>query len=481
MKRILVTTLIILATITSLFAQNEIDALRYSRLSPTGTARFTAMGGAFGALGADFSTLSNNPAGIGLYKSSEVTFTPSLYFGKSTSTYFHNSSEDDKYNFNLGNFGIVIATPIQNNESDWKFVQFGFGINRLNNYNNRVLISGFNNSSSLLTSYLNESQGLSLDDLDTFGAWLAYDTELMYDTAAGAYVVDMPNGGVSQRKAIETTGSMNEMVFSVGTNYKDFVYLGATLGVPYFRYKENTIYTETDSQNRNDYFDAFTKTDALDTKGTGVNFKVGMIIRPSDWFRIGGAIETPTFYTMSDDYSTTFKSYFDTAASKRSTSSGSYEYELQTPFKAMLGVGFILGKSGLISADYQYVDYAKARLRAPDYDFDAENEAIKNGYLAANNLRFGAEWRLGVMSLRGGYAISDNPYKTGVSSVMHTYSAGLGFRANKFFADFTWQASNMDDEYHLYSLPFSTDDPEYPKANVSLKNTMFLFTLGYKY
>ncbi len=484
MKKTLVTTLCILLGITSLFAQNEIDALRYSRLNPTGTARFTAMGGAFGALGADFSSLSNNPAGIGLYKSSEVTITPSLYFGKTESTYFSSLNEDDKYNFNLGNLGIVISSPIRNPESDWKNVQFGFGINRLNNYNNRVLISGFNNASSLLTSYMLDSEGLSLDDLDNFGAGLAYDTELMYDTAVGKYVVDMPYGGVNQRKSIESSGSMNEMVFSVGTNYKDFVYLGATLGVPYFKYKETAIYTENDSHDLNGYFDSFTKTDALETKGTGVNFKIGLIVRPTDWFRFGGAIETPTFYTVSDNYTTTFKSYFDTAASLRASSTGNYDYELQTPFKAMLGVGFILGKSGLISADYQHIDYTNARLRASDYDFETENQAIKNGYLSANNFRLGAEWRLGFVSLRGGYSLSDNPYKTGTSSTMHTYSAGLGFRASKFFVDLTWLASSMDDEYHLYSLPQDYMDPsdiDYPKADVSVKNTMFLFTLGYKY
>lgn len=485
MKKLLVATLGFLIGMGSLFAQNEIDALRYSRLNPTGTARFTAMGGAFGALGADFSSLSNNPGGIGLYKSSEITITPSLYFGKTESTYFGDFSEDTKYNFNLGNAGIVIVSPIRKPESDWKYVQFGFGVNRLNNYNNRVLITGFNDASSLLTPYVIESEGLSLDELDEFGAGLAYDTELMYDTAVGQYVIDMPNGGVSQRKSIETRGSMNEMVFSVGANYNDLVYLGATLGVPFFKYKETSIYTETDTEDNNNYFHSFTKTDELETEGSGINFKVGLIIRPADWFRIGAGIETPTFFTdVTDSYSTTFKSNFDTAASLRASAQGFYEYELQTPFKAMAGVGFIIGKSGLISADYQFVDYSKARLRAADYDFDTENEAIRNGYLSANNFRLGAEWRAGVLSLRGGYAISDNPYKSGTNSALHTYSAGLGIRQSKFFVDLTWTMNDMDDEYHLYSLPegfMDLNDPDYPRASANVKNTMFLMTIGYKY
>ena len=37
-----------------------------------GTARFMSMGGAFTALGGDISTLSQNPAGIGVFRTSEM-------------------------------------------------------------------------------------------------------------------------------------------------------------------------------------------------------------------------------------------------------------------------------------------------------------------------------------------------------------------------------------------------------------------------
>ncbi len=363
MKKTLVTVLFALIGIATVYSQNEIDALRYSRLSPTGTARFTALGGAFGALGADFSTLSHNPAGIGLYTKSEFTITPSVFIGTSESRYMRETREDEKYNFNLGNIGIVmVADPtLRNPSSQWKNIQFGFGMNRLANFHNRILISGFNETSSYLTPIVNASQGVALDDLDNFGSGLAYDTELMWNDANGIYYIDMPNGGVSQRKSLETSGAINEMVFSVGANYNDRVYLGATLGVPYIKYEETSIYTETDSENRSDYFDSFTRIDELETSGTGVNLKLGLIVRANDFIRIGGAIETPTFYSMSDDFTTTFRSRFDTAASKRASSTGFYDYELNTPFKAMAGVGIILGKSGLISADYQYMDYSKAR------------------------------------------------------------------------------------------------------------------------
>src|SRR3954466_4771231 len=85
-----------------IFAQSDIDALRYSQSSLTGTARYVSMGGAFGALGADFSSLSYNPAGIGLYRKSEFTFTPSIYAEKTTSDFLGTSGSDSKFNFNIG-------------------------------------------------------------------------------------------------------------------------------------------------------------------------------------------------------------------------------------------------------------------------------------------------------------------------------------------------------------------------------------------
>ncbi len=479
MKKTLVTILSVLISATALYAQNEIDALRYSRLNPSGTARFVAMGGAFGALGADFTTLSYNPAGIALYKRSEFTITPSIYVGRTESSYFGNRNDDERYNFNLGNAGLVMVTTPNNTNSGWKNIQFGIGINRLANFNNRVLISGFNESSSYLTPYADNSQGVSLNDLDNFGSGLAYDTDLMYQNSQGVYMVDMYNGEVMQRKTIETKGSMNEVVLSFGGNYNDRVYLGATVGIPSIRYVETSIYSERDSENNNDYFKSFNRIDELETTGTGINLKVGMIIRATDWFRFGGAIQTPTIYSeMADSYTTTFESFFDTAQSLSASSEGFFEYELNTPFRATAGAALLFGKFGLLSADYEYLDFAAARLRAIDYDFEAENEAIKDGYNKAHNLRFGTEWRYGLISFRGGYAIAANPYKEGVNSVMNTYSAGIGVRGEKFFADFTWALSKMDDEYHLYQ---TVPGAQRPVAFTESSNSNFLFTLGLKF
>ena len=59
-------------------AQTAIDAMSISGNDLRGTARFMSMGGAFTALGGDMSTLTQNPGGIGVYRSSDINLTLDL-------------------------------------------------------------------------------------------------------------------------------------------------------------------------------------------------------------------------------------------------------------------------------------------------------------------------------------------------------------------------------------------------------------------
>ena len=117
MKRLAIILTIIFSG-SALYSQNLVDALRYSQNFSGGTARSVAMGGAFGALGADFGSLSINPAGIGVYRGSEFTITPGFYYGKTSSSYYGTSDEDYKYNFNLNNLGIILNST-KDKEDGW--------------------------------------------------------------------------------------------------------------------------------------------------------------------------------------------------------------------------------------------------------------------------------------------------------------------------------------------------------------------------
>jgi hypothetical protein len=480
MKRIAlaIATLLIFSSLA--FSQNENDAFRYSFMKPGGTARFTSMGGAFGALGGDFSSLSINPAGLGVFRSSEITFTPTLDYSMVESSYYGNLEDDMKYNFNLNNLGIVFVLPITRpvDQPGWKSINFGFGINRHNNYNQRWIAEGFNTESSLMTDFRDQAnrEG-SVSNLDDFSTGLAWDSWLLY-LIDGQFAVDMPNGRVLQRQETNTSGSIREFVLSMGANYDDRLFLGATIGLPSVRYEESTIFVETDRDNENSVFNSLTYTNKFNTSGTGFNLKVGAIYRITDMIRIGGALHTPTFFKLEDEYNATMRSSLnlDDYENYASSPNGWFKYELNTPMKAIGSLGLVFGTAGLLSFDYEYVDYTRMRLRSDDFMFSDENRIIRDNFTAQHNFRLGGEVRLEPIVLRGGYAFYSSPYKTGVNDGQQSVvSAGIGIRERHYFVDFGYAMTFFSEDYYLYSAQFVR-----PVEN-NYTMSRFMLTMGFRF
>ncbi len=465
----------------TLLAQNEVDALRYSRVLFGGSARYMSMGGAFSSLGADFSVLSTNPAGIGVYKKSEMVFTPSVGYTKTGADYLGTYRDDFKYNFNFTNFGMVFAGNVGSSDSEkaeWKGVQFGFGYNRQQNFNGRSYIEGQNDQSTILDVYSSYAQGISFDQLHPFDTELAFNTYLL-DTAGGpANYIQAHYGGAKQTKTITTTGGINEMVMSFGGNYNDRFYIGASLGFPFLRYEEISTFKEVDELDSLADFRSLTISDELHTRGTGINFKMGMIYRITDWARISGAFHTPTFYTMTDEYKRSMSSQLEALGNYSDESPvGRYDYNLMTPMRVMGGVAFIIPNLGSVSAEYELIDYSEARLREKNFNgsFTTQNETIRSTYTATNNLRIGTEWIVKPFSIRAGYALYGNPYKSGLNDGSQQFiSGGLGIRQQNYFIDFGYVYSLRAEDYYLYS---SVPEP----ASTGETRHQFVCTLGLKF
>jgi long-subunit fatty acid transport protein len=482
MKKI---SIAIIALIISMgaMAQNQVDALRFSQITYGGTARSLAMGNAFGALGADFSTLSINPAGIGLYKSSEISFTPSVYTGKTKADYLGKTSEDIKYNFNISNLGIVFAIIPKKEQVMCKGIQIGFGVNRLANFNNATVIKGVNTENSILNDFMNSAQGTDINDLNPFGAQMAYNTYLI-DTIGTStdYISTVPRGGVMQTKSIETSGSVNEMVLTIGGNLNDRFYIGGTFGFPYLRYYEKSTYRENDEGDTivatlgKKGFDEMTMHEDGEMMGTGFNFKLGMIYRIANWVRIGAAIHTPTFYNLKYKYSYDMSAKFDDGTSYNAESpKGSFDFKLNTPFRAIGSLAFVISKYALISAEYEFIDYSAAQLRSSTYEFFDENDGIHQSYTTASNIRAGVEIMIAPVCLRGGYQLNTSPYKDGINDGERSaFSGGIGIREKSYFIDLGYVYSKKAEDYYMYhSVPTAAVN------NFSSNN--FLLTLGYKF
>ena len=184
----------------------------------------------------------------------------------------------------------------------------------------------------------------------------------------------------------------------------------------------------------------------------GYNAKIGLIYRPFDFVRLGATIHSSTFFNLSDSYSYKMVANYDGGTElDKESDKGSFDYNLKTPYRAIGSVAFIIAKTAIISADYEFVDYRSSRLRSSSYAFFDENQKIQDKYKATGNLRTGVEIKLSPISLRAGYALYGNPYKTGVNNATRTnYTLGIGFRESDYFIDIAYVYSTKKENYYLY-------------------------------
>ncbi len=483
MKRIQYMVVALLLLGSTAMGQNLVDGLRYSDYRIKGTARSAAMGNAFGALGGDFTSASINPAGLGVYRSSEFVVTPS--FGKTDvdATYLGQTTNDSKYNIGLPNVGYV-ATLKNNSGGSVVGLSFGVGYNRLNNYNMKRMISASNANSTLLDDFVaNANNGI----WDSSYEELAWQTYLLNEDELGYFNIIQDEGyGQSQRKSFSQKGAIDEFLLSFAANFNHKFYLGATVGIHDVNFKENTSLYEYDNNNSFNTFNNYSFNTYLNTTGTGFNFKIGAIYKPVDALRLGVALHTPTFYNLHDAFDNAMFSDIDFGEKNYSAYSplGDYDYDLTTPMKAVFSAAYVIGKSAIISVDYEYVDYSTIKLSdgGNGYDFFDENQEIKNAYRSVGNLHLGAEYRVNsLFSLRAGYEHFPSPINAEYQSadgttddaVASTISAGLGFRQGGFFMDAAYKHGFDRNYAEVYS---GSDLAQY-----EITKDQLLLTIGFKF
>ncbi|WP_324673437.1 hypothetical protein [Hymenobacter sp. GOD-10R] len=465
------------------FAQTEDDALRYSRLQFGGTARTQAIGGSSVAVGADLGSLITNPAGLGLYQKSEISFSPGYSITSSSSTGTGSTTDASRNNLHVASFGVAFTNrKPDNDDSNWRSGTFAVGINRVNNFNTtfryagsiedqRSIFQRFREQRVDSTQIYREDDNQSYETLDglAYGALLTN-----IDPKTGrAYTPTLLQraGAINQSEIVTTKGAQTQYDFGYGANYRDKLYLGIGLGIVSTRYEETRNYQESDNDVSN-YFGSLALVDQYKTRGTGFNLRIGAIYRVADMVRIGASVQTPTFMRLTDDYGTTLTSNFSPAAplgggqtttgSTVSTEPSSYTYQLTTPFRASGGVAVTIGKYGFLSGDVEYLNYNQARFNADDndvtstsatYTYDAENDAIKSLYHSTVNVRVGGEARLDIFRVRLGYARYGDPYQSSDFDRTQNYiTGGVGLRQNNFFLDLTGVYNTNDRFYSPYTL-----------------------------
>ncbi len=485
MKKVLVVLALSFSFTMIMVAQNSEDAYRYSSYSNTGSARFIGLSGAMGSIGGDLTSLNYNPAGLGIYKSSEYVFAPRYLYNSVESNYNGYTSSDSRDNLNFGMVGLVTSMPLINrlnpDAPGWKYIQFGFSLNRVDNYRSNIFIEGDSYGGSKVYEWQNDANDHYPNDLNVFGSNLAWETYLL-DTLNGYprdYITAVPAGGVSQSYSSHSEGYKNEMSFAFSGNYNDRFFIGTSMSFSFLRYYRNTLLTETALENpAPNEFDYFTYREELSTRGNGFNAKIGVIYMVTPTIRINAAFHTPTwFYRMNDYYFTRVDSKMANGDKYYQTSpNGSYDYELNTPLRAMGGLSFFIASMGFISVDYEYMDYGTAKIKDYSNTFSAENQDIKETFTSTHSVRLGGEIRLQPFFLRGGYGISSSAIHSDINELYSSqYSLGFGYRSGPFVFDFAFMQKQNSQNYYMYNSAFV--NPAY----LSSHTNYFSATLAFKF
>ncbi len=473
-------------------AQTIRDVVRYSMVEPGGTARFIGVGGAMGALGADFSVLSTNPAGLAAFRRSEFTFTPALSHARVRETLSGEGNRtvaDSKTNMTIANAGMVIASRPLN--ANWTNKAFGFGVNQAAHFHRNASFDG-RSAGSITDRWLELSQGLSPQNLDPFEGGPAYDAEAIFrpdpDNFPSDYTSDFPIGAAVQKsQTIRNSGSISELVFSYAGNYRELLMVGMTLGVPFLNFEETRTYRETDERGEIEFFEDLTYTERLRVSGTGINLKAGFIVRASQLVRLGAAFHTPTLYGLDEGFSTETKyDYLLNGIVQNGEAlspEGSFQYQIRSPWRVIGSAGFIFGRNGFVSAEVEWLDYSRSQFRfnqttnEADLAYETElNDEIAGQLRAAVNLRLGGEFAWEKHRIRGGYAYLTDPFLTG-EDPSHQLSLGGGIRGEYFFLDLVFLHRMQSVRYE----PYLTAEAPFSSVASDRTQNRLLATIGVKF
>lgn len=536
MKRIYLSILALISSVGVIYAQGEMDVYKMSQRELTGTARSVGMGGAFGALGGDISGIAINPAGIGIYSSSEIVTTLNFQNTKVENEFGANKFDESKFKFRFDNLAFV--TGIDLNSDIVPRLNVGFSYNKLKSFDRKYRAVG---SGASLTDYMASRAtkgGYTAGDLESQYQW---DYDWLAVQGYNSYLIDPISSGSNRFVSntlsntpgysleadndlfVREKGSVNSYDFNIGATISEILSVGLTLSVTDIDYKMYSSYIENFyNPNSTTWRGEFEQINNLKTEGTGFQVGVGLIFKPINELRFGVAYHSPTWYDMTDHYTSDIyhdlgslvgDSHFDIPNDyKKGTFTsplGVYDYKMTTPDRWTFSAAGIIGNMAIISVDYELSDYRNMRLKDytwDGYDIEMANpkQYIKEDFKAASTVRVGAEIKpIPQFSIRAGYSFQESPleksFRKDEKEVMvmgptahyvldghiNNYSYGLGYRFTKsFYTDiaFTYKTQNS----YLYNVPSGSEDGA---GNViigsqnKMKTTAFqgLLTFGYKF
>ncbi len=516
---------VVLLTCKFSYAQNALDALRYSYTTPGGSARIQAIGGSNISLGGDISSAFINPAGLAQFKTNEFVFSPGFFMNKAKLNYNDSTFKGNKSNVNYGTTGIIFSQGARFESSNLRNTTISFAFNQSANFNSNFSYKGRNNFSSFSEKWVEELVYFNVTNIDDAlknfpaGASMAFESYLI-DTIAGftgyqtnADISKMP---LDQSFSYKTRGGMHEAAFAIAGNFKEKYLYGITIGLPIINYtRESTVIEKDGSNNPDNDFESFNFSETFSTKGSGFNAKLGMIFKPVEYFRLGFTFHTPSLLTLTDRTNVTLTSNIENYSRKINNDNTkptsytysthdytdgndyTYKYQLLTPWRLGASAAYVFREikdvtkqKAFITADVELVNYkfmqysssvANATADEEAY-FKSVNQSIDDLYKMAVNARIGGELKFKTFMVRGGFSYMSSPYAKSVLPVgakgwKMTPSFGLGYRDKGFFVDLTY-SHMLGRDIHI---PYLLQEGQYPLAKNNFTNGQVVASVGVKF
>ena len=532
MKKITYIVISLLLMVSYSYGQGEVEANQFSRNDLFGTARAISMGGAFGALGGDLTGVAINPAGIAVYRSSEIATT--AVFQNENFKAGDISNTINKFNFH--NFGFVGYFPTANIMVP--VVNFGFAYNKVKSFDREIGAFGLNRMTSMMdymshvSNVYDKGRGIDpsimeFDDknskYDPFlsGApWLSilgYNSYLINpgEGSQSKFYSPLHDEKVNNSLQMSEKGAIDTYDFTVGTSINNVLNLGISLSLTDIYYN---LYSKNSEDFSNGNKAGFDLHNYLVSEGNGLGVKLGVIYRPVNELRLGLSYHSPTWYTMRDRFTgeieENVENYLTDPDYKSSTTfSGekSNDYNFKTPDKWTVSAAAVLGTSMILSLDYELMNYRTMKFSeptgsefGPEFYDNTANSFIESDFKTTSSVRAGFEYRFTPQfSGRLGYAWMQNPYDTTfkndrgdamtvgsttayrIEGDASHFTGGFGYRFNRnFYADLALVYKTQEDELYSYPNVFDETGKSYiDAAPYNLTNTSIraLVTIGYRF
>lgn len=504
-------------------AQDTYESARLLGSDLNGTARYVGMGGAMDALGADISTISTNPAGIGVFRHS----TAGLSFGFVSQQDAEKFDGLGKTNMSFDQAGFVYASRVSS--SSW--VNFAFNYHKSRNFDQ--LLSAANalrGSSQNGLTYYKADKGIYEFDENSQGeiiGWEGTERSWSFSEAdymnANALMLDPNDGMIYYNDANRYTfdrahrGWIADYDFNLSGNVNDRFYWGITVGLKDVNYKGYSEYAETlvDSQGE---CGSVAIGDERKIQGTGFDITAGIIFRPIEEspFRVGLSVATPTWYDLTSSNDSYLLNNSDYGSWDEGHSRESYDFKFYTPWKFGLSLGHTIGSQVALGFGYEYSDCSASKNRVnkgnqwysgwyddynytPSYTDGPMKENTEYSLTGQHTLKAGVEYKpVPELSVRFGYNYLSSPYEEsgyrdmtldspGVSYASttdyvnwkdtHRITCGLGVKAGGMNIDLAYQYSTTKGDFHPFQPYAGTSGVK----EVSNNRHQLLLTLGYTF